>query len=149
MIAPGQAAVEHAVITGAGAGAAAAGAGGTGKSVGGVFGSLSKTIESGQAKTSPPAPGAPQAVQTPAPRSSAPAPAVIPLDPSRVKVGMTRAALDALGSTPTFASHQTRGGITIETLWFQTPNDGEMRVDLREGKIANIRLSSGKSITPR
>jgi hypothetical protein len=145
----GQAIVEHSLAT-AGASAAAGGVSGAGKSIGGVFRSLSETIDKGTAKASGTTPAA-----TPAPTparngatavapgrskpSAKPVPASKPVDPSEVTPGLDRAELIQRFGEPVLSFSERRHSQLVERLWYNTTGPDQLEIQLIGDKVASVR----------
>ena len=157
----GQAVVEHSLAT-AGSSAAAAGVKGAGESIGGVFRSLSETIDkSGTAKGSVNTPPA-RAVNTRAARAATTTPPVEskpaakpvlgskPIDPSQVTVGLDGDELIQRFGEPVLRFSETRNSQLVERLWYNTTTSSDqLEVRLIGGKVASVRPPAGtKPETP-
>lgn len=142
----GQAIVEHSLAT-SGASAAAGGVSGAGKSVGGVFRSLSETIDkAGTAKASgtTPAPAsAPNAATTQSAGGSKPSakpvPASKPVDPSEVTPGLDRAELIQRFGEPVLSFSERRHSQLVERLWYNTTGPDQLEIQLIGDKVASVR----------
>jgi hypothetical protein len=142
----GQAIVEHSVAT-AGASTATAGVKGTGKSIGGVFRSLSETLDkAGTAKENGNAP-APNAVTTLSGRSkqsAKPVPATEPIDPSQVTEGLDRAELIKRFGEPVLRVSERRNSQLVERLWYNTTTSDQIEIKLIGDKVASVRPPASK-----
>jgi hypothetical protein len=136
----GQAIVEHSLAT-AGASAAATGVRGTGKSIGGVFGSLTETLDkAGTAKEKGRTP-APSAVTTrpgPPKQSAKPVPASKPIDPSQVTEGLDGAEVIQRFGEPVLRFSETRNSHFVEKLWYNTTTSDQLEIRLIDGKVALV-----------
>ena len=143
----GQAIVEHSLAT-AGASAAAGGVSGAGKSIGGVFRSLSETIDkagtakaSGTAATPAPTPASNTAAtlsggSKPSPR---PVPASKPVDPSEVTPGLDRAELIQRFGEPVLSFSERRNSQLVERLWYNTTGPDQLEIQLIGDKVTSVR----------
>jgi hypothetical protein len=141
----GQTAVEHAGAT-AGASAAAAGASGAGKSIGGVFRSLSDTLDKAGKATaggSPPATSVTTVSAAPK-QASRPAPVSKPVDPSQVTVGLYGVEVIKRFGEPVMRLTETSNSQLVETLWYKTTTDDQIEIKLSAGKVVSIRLPESK-----
>jgi len=153
----GQATVEHSLAT-AGSSAATAGVSGTGKAIGGVFRSLSETVDKagvGKESGKPPATGADiapsgQVKQSArvAPTSkplpvSKPIPISKPVDPSQVTVGLDRAELIERFGEPVLSFSETRNSQLVERLWYNTTTPDQLEIRLIGDKVASVRPPAG------
>lgn len=134
----GQAAVETAILTGAGAGAAASGAKGTGAAIGGVFGQLNKIagkqgVEAGKGGGGEERPSTGVEAWTP---GKAAAPKAV--DASMVKVGMSRKELLSDCGEPLFRTSSTKQTVQVETLYYSTLDKDELKVELEEGAVVRV-----------
>ncbi len=129
-----QAVVESSVLSGAAA-AAATGAKGAGKSAGAVFGRVGAI-----AGKAPQAVSAPAPATAPVPTAPAPAPAAAPkpVDPSAVKVGLSRKDLLARCGEPTMSVLGNRRSASAETLWYATTDNDELKVELEGGVVTRV-----------
>ena len=142
----GQAIVEHSLAT-SGASAAAGGVSGAGKAIGGVFRSLSETIDkAGTAKASGTAPAptsAPNAATTPSQGGSKPSvkpvPASKPVDPSEVIPGLDRAELIQRFGEPVLSFSERRHSQLVERLWYNTTGPDQLEIQLIGDKVASVR----------
>jgi hypothetical protein len=151
----GQAIVEHSLAT-AGASAAAGGVSGAGKSIGGVFRSLSETIDkAGTAKASGTTPAATPA-PTPAPNgatalsgrskpSAKPVPASKPVDPSEVTPGLDRAELIQRFGEPVLSFSERRHSQLVERLWYNTTGPDQLEIQLIGDKVASVRPPANRT----
>ncbi len=146
-----QAAVEYSTTTAAGSTGAATAGKSTGKSIGGVFNKLGKTLDKAtgtESKEPAPADKKPSTVTkaaTPvAPAPVAPAPAAVrsgPVEVDRIKEGMSRAALiDSVGK-PFMKISQTDEGGFSETYYYHGPEETVI-VTLRGGKVTQVTTGS-------
>ncbi len=145
----GQAAVEHSAITGAGATAASAGSKGAGQSIGGVFRSLSGTLEKAgsapvaAAKAPTAAPGVKTAsTARPVPSkqpTEPPAPATKPIDPALVTEGLDRAELIERFGEPVLQMSETKNSQLVERLWYNATRSNQVEIRLIDGKVASVR----------
>jgi hypothetical protein len=145
----GQAIVEHSLAT-AGASAAAGGVSGAGKSIGGVFRSVSETIDkAGTAKASGTTPAATLAA-APAPNGATaqsgrskpsvkPVPASKPVDPSEVTPGLDRAELIQRFGEPVLSFSERRHSQLVERLWYNTTGPDQLEIQLIGDKVASVR----------
>jgi len=144
--ASGQAVVESAILTGAGAGGAAAGAKGAGSAAAGVLGRLNEIVSKSAAASDKSAAPAQQA------GSNAAAVAAVPLskpepvvprliDASLVKPGLTRERLIACCGEPSMRITETKKSKFVETMWYTTSDEDELKVQLEEGVVTLV-LSS-------
>ena len=137
----GQAIVEHSLAT-AGASAAATGVKGAGKSIGGVFRSLTETLDkAGTAKENGKTP-ATSAVTTPPDRpkqSAKPVPASKPIDPSQVTEGLDGAELIQRFGEPVLRFSERRNSQLVEKLWYNTATSDQLEIRLIDGKVALVR----------
>jgi hypothetical protein len=142
----GQAIVEHSLAT-SGASAAAGGVSGAGKSTGGVFRSLSETIDkAGTAKasgaTAAPA-SAPNAATTPSAAGSKPSAKPVPasksVDPSEVTPGLDRAELIQRFGEPVLSFSERRHSQLVERLWYNTTGPDQLEIQLIGDKVASVR----------
>lgn len=144
-----QTVVEHSLTTGAMGTAAAGGAKGASKSIGSVFGNVSKTLDkaagSGAAATSAataaePASSTSSTSETiitskpPSPRDSAPQK---PADPFKIRVGMARVTLVETAGKPMMKTSRVEGTSFVETYYYQGLDDVVV-VTLREGKVTDV-----------
>ena len=147
----GQAAVEHSLAT-AGASTASAGVKGAGESIGGVFRSLSETIDkAGTAKRSVSAPAAKAATTPPVVSKPAAKPVLAsqPIDPSQVPVGLDDAELIQRFGEPVLRFSETRNSQLVETLWYNTTTSSDqVEIRLIAGKVASVRPPSVQAEKP-
>ena len=136
----GQAIVEHSLAT-AGASAAATGVRGAGKSIGGVFRSLTDTLDkAGTAKENGKTP-ARSAVTTPPDRpkqTAKPVPASKPIDPSQVTEGLDGAEVIQRFGEPVLRFSETRSSHLVEKLWYNTTTSDQFEIRLIDGKVALV-----------
>jgi hypothetical protein len=136
--AAGQAIVERALIT---AGTTTGGAATTknaGKSIGGVFEGLSKTIEQGgqaKAATASPAPASTANVSLPAPAPKTTPRPRVEFDPAKVIIGMDRAELVGKFGEPTMEVSGSAGAVTC---WYTMQGGDSVSVTLAEGKVSAV-----------
>ena len=157
VVASGQAVVESAILTGAGAGGAAAGAKGAGAAAAGVLSRLNEIAGKSAAapeksaaapeKSAAPAQQAASkgAVVTVVPANSPAVPQLLqlprPIDASLVKPGLTRDRLIACCGEPSMRITETKKSKFVETMWYTTSDEDELKVQLEEG-IVTLVLSS-------
>jgi len=141
----GQAIVEHSLAT-AGSSAATSGMSGAGKSIGGVFGSLNKTLDkAGTAKTATargntPAPRAATTVSGRSKQAAKLIPASKPIDPSEVNLGLDRAELIKRFGPPVLSFSETRNSQLVERLWYNTTaTTDQLEIRLIGDKVASVR----------
>jgi hypothetical protein len=133
-----QTVVEHSLATGAMGTAAAGGSKGASKAIGGVFGNLSKTLDkAGSADAGEPASATSETIVTSKPASRRDGAAQKPGDPSKIRVGMTRATVIQTVGKPMMKTSRVEGTTFVETLYYQGPDDVVV-VTLREGKVAEV-----------
>ena len=136
----GQTIVEHSLAT-AGASTAAAGVKGTGKSIGGVFRSLSETLDkAGTSKENGKTP-ATSAVTTPpdpAKQSAKPVSASKPIDPSQVTEGLDGAELIRRFGEPVLRFSERNHSQLVEKLWYNTTTSDQLEIRLIDGKVASF-----------
>ena len=151
----GQAVVEHSLAT-AGSSAAAGSVKGAGESIGGVFRSLTETIDKAGTPTrsTNPPPGR-AANPTPAARAASPTTvgskpaakpvaASQPVDPSQVTVGLDGDELIQRFGEPVLRFSETRNSQLVERLWYNTTNSSDqLEVRLIGGKVASVRPPAG------
>lgn len=136
----GQTIVEHSAAT-AGASTAAAGAKGAGKSIGGVFGGLSDTLDkAGSTKQSESAPATPTVTtqSTQSKPTARPLPASKPIDPLQVTEGLDRDELVKRFGEPMLELSEKHNSQLIERLWYKTTSD-QVEIKLVDGKVASVR----------
>jgi hypothetical protein len=142
----GQAIVEHSLAT-AGASSAAAGVKGTGKSIGGVFRSLTETLDkAGTAKENgnTPAPNAVAPLSGQSKQLAKPAPASKPIDPSQVTEGLDRAELIERFGEPVLRFSEKRNSQLVERLWYNTATSDQVEIRLIGDKVASVRPPASK-----
>ena len=136
----GQAIVEHSLAT-AGASTAATGVKGAGKSIGGVFRSLTETLDkAGTAKENVKTP-ATSAVTTPPDRpkqTARPVPASKPIDPSQVTEGLDEGEVIQRFGEPVLRFSETRNSHFVEKLWYNTTTSDQLEIRLIDGKVALV-----------
>jgi len=137
----GQTIVEHSLAT-AGASTAAAGAKGAGKSIGGVFRSLSDTLDkAGSTKESGSTPRT-TTVTTQSDQSKQtekPVPAGKPIDPSQVTEGLDRGELIKRFGEPVLQLSEKHNSELMERLWYNTTTSDQLEIKLIGGKVASVR----------
>lgn len=135
-----QAAVEHAAVTAASsAGATATGA--AGKSIGGVFESLSKTLDKvGKSGTSSESDQPTATVSTAAKQvarePTAPTSAKV-FDPKQVTIGLDVEELIKRCGEPSMSISQVRNSRSVETYWYYGPHNDVLEVTLRDGRVTS------------
>jgi hypothetical protein len=137
----GQAIVEHSLAT-AGASTAAAGAKGVGKSIGGVFRSLSDTLDkAGNTKESGSSPATPvvTTLSDQAKQTAKPVPPSKPIDPSQVREGLDRDEVIKRFGEPVLQRSEKRGSQLIERLWYNKTISDQLEIKLIDGKVASVR----------
>lgn len=152
----GQTIVEHSVAT-SGASAAAAGAKGAGNSIGGVFRSLSETLDkAGAARENAnkagaanenaniPAANAAAVPSGPSRQSAKPVPASQPVDPSQITQGLDGAELIQRFGEPVLRFSEKRNSQLVERLWYNTTASDQFEVRLIGGRVASVRPPAGK-----
>jgi len=150
VVASGQAVVESAILTGAGAGGAAAGAKGAGAAAAGVLSRLNEIA--GKSAAAPEKSAAPAqqaaskgAVVTVVPANNPGVPQLLqlprPIDASLVKPGLTRDRLIACCGEPSMRITETKKSKFVETMWYTTSDEDELKVQLEEGVVTLV-LSS-------
>ena len=141
-----QAIVEHSVAT-AGTSAAAGGLKDTGKSIGGVFRSLTETLDkAGTAKENGKTP-ATSAVVTPPDRpkqTANPVPASKPIDPSQVTEGLDGAEVIQRFGEPVLRFSERRNSQLVEKLWYNTTTSDQVEIRLIDGKVASVHPPAGR-----
>jgi tetratricopeptide (TPR) repeat protein len=124
------------------ASAASARVEGTGKSIGGVFRSLSETLDkAGTAKENGNTP-ATKAVTTLSGRSKQPAkpvPARKRIDPSQVTEGLDRAELIRRFGEPVLRFSERSNSQLVERLWYNTTMSDQLEIKLIGDKVASVR----------
>ena len=144
----GQAAVEHAVGTGAATGAAA-GAKGAGQAVGGVFGAVSNILNQaskpGDPSDSKNAVTSTTTVVTAPSETKAASVPSRPVDPSEIKAGMSRDDLLNRFGEPATRTSQFRRSQMMDTFWYATANKDELIVSLTDGKVVSSVLASQRN----
>jgi len=142
----GQTIVEHSAAT-AGASTAAAGAKGAGKSIGGVFSSLSETLDkarTAKGSASTPATASVTTLSPPSKETAKPVPASKPIDPSQVTEGLDRDELIARFGDPVLQLSEKRNSQLIERLWYNTATPDQVEIKLIGGKVASVRPPASK-----
>jgi hypothetical protein len=133
----GQTVVEHSLATAAAGTATAGGAKGVSKSIGSVFGKLSKTLE----KVDKSEPAKAKSTQTwVAPRSSSATtapPSTKPVQPGMIEIGMERSALVSKFGKPLIKAGRLVGPQFVETYYY-TGSADMVVVTLREGKVTAV-----------
>ena len=136
----GQTIVEHSLAT-AGASTAATGVKGAGKSIGGVFRSLTETLDkAGTAKENGKTPVT-SAVTTPPDRPkqiAKPVPASKPIDPSQVTEGLDEAEVIQRFGEPVLRFSETRNSHLVEKLWYNTTTSDQFEIRLIDGKVTPL-----------
>lgn len=140
-----QAVVESAIIT-AGSATAAGGASGVGKSIGGVFNSLNKTLSKIK-DGAPPAASPEKAEELVSTRIAAgePAPEVAkrdPIDISAIKPGMKRSELIERTGNPSLKITRNDGPAFLETMWYERPGQPDTVIQLKNGVVDRVEASS-------
>jgi hypothetical protein len=146
VVAHGQTIVEHSAVT-AGASTAAAGAKGAGNPIGGVFSSLSDTLnKAGTTRRtgSTAASGTVITLSNPSKPSAKPAPASKPIDPSQVTEGLDRAELIKRFGEPVLQLSESSSSQLVERLWYHTTASDQVEIKLIDGKVASIRPPASK-----
>lgn len=148
---PGQTVVEYSTATAAGSTGAAAGGKGVSKSIGGVFGSLDKTLDKLKKSESPKSSSGPSTIIYPS-SSSAEAPASAEsatgkspaatetaklIRPEKVSIGMARSDLVTKFGKPFMKATRVEGPHYVETYYYQGDVDIVV-VTLREGKVTHV-----------
>jgi hypothetical protein len=143
----GQTIVEHSAATAGASTAAAGGAKGAGKSIGGVFGSLSNTLDkAGTAKRA----GSTASTSTvitlssPSKPTAKPVPASKPIDPSQVTEGLDRDELIKRFGEPVLQLSESSNSQLTERLWYNTTASDQVEIKLIGGKVASVRPPAGK-----
>lgn len=133
----GQTVVEHSIITGAAGTATAAGTKGVSKSIGGVFGKLSKTL----GKVDKTEPAKPKSTTTRVVSRSSSATteplSTEPVQPGMIEIGTTRSALVSKFGKPLIKTGRLDGPEFVETLYY-TGSADMVVVTLREGKVTAV-----------
>jgi hypothetical protein len=139
-----QAAAEAAIAT-AGSATAGAAAQGAGKSIGGVFNSLNRTlskIKDGGPPGSPAKPEETISAQTAQTEPAIEAPKLDPIDKSAIKPGMIRTDLIAKLGSPSLKITRNDGPAFIETLWYERSGQPDTVIRLKNGLVERIEASS-------
>jgi hypothetical protein len=137
----GQTIVEHSAAT-AGASTAAAGAKGAGKAIGGVFSSLSDTLDkAGTAKRagSTASNSTVITLSSPSKPTAKPVPASKPIDPSQVTEGLDRSELIKRFGEPVLQLSESSSSQLVERLWYNTTASDQLEIKLIGGKVASVR----------
>ena len=133
----GQTLVEYSIGTAVAGSATAAGTKGVSKSIGDVFGKLSKTL--GKVDRSEPA--KPKSTQTRvAPRSSSATtarPSTKPVQSGMIEIGMERSALVSKFGKPFIKTSRLDGPQFVETYYY-TGSDDMVVVTLRDGRVTAV-----------
>ncbi len=147
----GQAVVEHTTATAAGTAGAAAGGQGVSKSIGGILGNLSKTLEKVKNSDAPQETAGPTQIVAPtapargnvetAREAGAPTPAEPavrkPVRPEFIKIGMARTELVKRVGSPFMKTSRVDSADFFETYYFNAEEDIVV-VTLREGRVTDI-----------
>jgi len=142
----GQTIVEHSVAT-AGASTAAAGAKSAGKSIGGVFRSLSDTLDkAGSTKEIGSTPASTTVItQSDTSKQTAkPGPVSKPIDPSQVTEGLDRSELIKRFGEPVLQLSEKHNSQLMERLWYNTTTSDQLEIKLVGGKVASVHLPPSK-----
>ena len=140
-----QAVVESAIIT-AGSATAAGGAAGVGKSIGGVFNSLNKTLS--KAKEGAPPASSPERTEELVRTRIAPAEPALepvkrdPIDVSAIKRGMSRSELIEKTGNPSLKITRNDGQAFLETMWYERPGQPDTVIRLKNGVVDRVEASS-------
>lgn len=143
-----QAVVEAGVAT-AGSATAAGGAAGVGKSIGGVFNSLNRTLSKTKNNAETPSPGSPakpeelaiaQPTQASEPRPEPPKRE--PIDTSAIKPGMSRTELIGMNGSPSLKITRNDGPAFLETMWYARPGQPDVVIRLKNGLVERVESSS-------
>ncbi len=139
VVAPAQAVVEHATITGT-TGTAAAGAKGAGRSVGGIFQNLNRTL-AGQSSPSSKvtvtrvrSTGVARATGS----DETSAPIFQPVDPAQVQPGLSRQELLSKFGEPMMKYANRRQGREGQVYLYSSADSGAVEIFLYQGKVFSV-----------